>query len=207
MQRTEVVVRAAIPMAVMNTLFWMAIRNESVSWLLILGLPLTAYWGGASVARRLQATWREIVLGFVGALAPLLLLEPGMIFDSVLLGGSGLLLLPLLSKAVRAADESVAIPTRSVMTYAAAALAGLMVIASRYMPLPMTVMWSFIFCYSCFLPVAVVAGALAIAGQSRIGAWVGAIGAAMLWISFGLFWLALPFLQSGNTVLSTILGR
>ncbi|MGC4046543.1 MAG: hypothetical protein QM758_22350 [Armatimonas sp.] len=194
MQRTEVVVRAAIPMAVMNTLLWMAVSREFVSESFLLWMSVAAYFGGASAARKLQATWREIVLGFVVALAPLFILEPALAFISVLYGGAGLLLLPLLSKAVRAADESVAVPPRSVYTWAWGALGVLAFIFSRYMPLPSCIMLLYSFCLVCILPVAVVAGALAVAGQSRIGAWVGTVGATMFWISYGLAWVLSYFI-------------
>ena len=181
MYRTDVVIRAALPMGVLNVLLWLAIRQESVGMLLIFGFPLVAYFGGAAAARKLSATWREIVLGFTFALAPLLVLEPALVFSSVMLGATGLFLLPQLSPAVRNADESAKLPQREVLSTALGVLTALILIGSRYMPFPQALVWTFLMSYQCFFPVALVAGMLSVSrSHSRAGAWVGAVGAVDL---------------------------
>ena len=195
MYRTDVVIRAALPMATLNVLLWLAIRQESVGMFLILGFPLVAYFGGAAAAKKLGASWREIVLGFAFALLPLFVLEPGLALSSVMLGGTGLFLLPQLSPAVRHQDEAANLPQREVLSAALGFLTVLLLIGSRYLTFPETLAWTFLVSYQFFLPVAVVAGALSVSkSHSRAGAWVGAVGAVAFWVSFGLFLLALPSL-------------
>ena len=195
MYRTDVVIRAALPMGVLNVLLWLAIRQESVGMFLILGFPLVAYFGGAAAARKLGASWREIVLGFALALIPLLVLEPALVFSSVMLGGTGLFLLPQLSPAVRSHDEAARLPQREVLSTALGFLTVLLLIGSHYMAFPQALVWTFLVNYQCFLPVAVIAGALSVSrSHSRAGAWVGAVAAVALWVSFALALLALPSL-------------
>jgi hypothetical protein len=195
MYRTDVVIRAALPMATLNVLLWLAIRQESVGMFLILGFPLVAYFGGAAAARKLGASWREIVLGFALAQLPLLALEPILTLYTFFLGGAGLFLLPQLSPAVRNQDEAAKLPQREVLSTALGFLTVLILIGSRYLPFPGTLAWTFQVTLQGFFFAAVIAGALSVSkSHSRAGAWVGAVGAVALWVSFGLFLLALPSL-------------
>ena len=197
MYRTAVVIRAALPMAALNVLLWVVLRRETeAGWILYFAMLPIAYCGGAFAALKTAAAWREIVLGFLLALLPLMVVEPALVFDSLVMGGAGLFLLPQLCSAVRKSDEAAKLPRREVLAVALGFLAVLMLIGTRYMAFPKALLWAFLVNYQCFLPVAVVAGSLSVSrSHSRAGAWVGAVGAVALWVSFALAFLALPLLR------------
>lgn len=185
MYRSEVVVRAMFPMAIVVGVIHWRLFGEAphYGWEDYLLPILVAYALGGGMARRERARLCELVAGLglasiaVGAATA----NPYLVPTSLFLGGAGLFLLPLTSTALRHNDPETALdipPTRNTALALIALLC--LVSATCGMGWREAVLWGAILSTYLAMPALLIALSCTLGGKTRAGATIGAIAALVL---------------------------
>ena len=187
MYRGEVVLRAALPMALVVWLIhWRLFgENAGASWGEPLLPILAAYVLGRGVARREKARLREIfgALGLSSIVLSVATSNPFLPLVTLFLGGAGLFLLPLRCSDLRANDPECAVKMPETRNIALALIAILFLISITFgLGWAGAILWGGMIALYLSFPVMFIALACLQGGKTRVGAEIGAVTALVITI-------------------------